>query len=83
MKTERSIPVARNFCMPNYFNVLTGTTAHHLIDGIDELTSGDIYGRFFHFWPPREIELKKWLAVWMKKGWQIYTEERYKGKKGC
>ena len=69
------MPAACNCCTACYLHFLTGTTAHHLIDGIDELTNGDIYGRFFHFWPPREIELKKWLAAWMKKGLYIDAEE--------
>ncbi len=44
-----------------------GTTAQHLIDGIEDLTGGEIFGRFFHFWPPRDVHLHTWLAEWMKK----------------
>ncbi len=39
-----------------------------MIDGIDELTNGEIYGRFFHFWPARDVNIRTWLGDWMKKG---------------
>ncbi|XP_045191868.2 uncharacterized protein LOC123548568 [Mercenaria mercenaria] len=45
-----------------------GTTAQDLVDGVTSVTRGAIRGRFFHFYPPREIELLKWLGHWMKKG---------------
>lgn len=45
-----------------------GTTAQDLVDGVREVTRGAIQGRFFHFYPPREINLLKWLGHWMKKG---------------
>ncbi|KAL4233984.1 hypothetical protein ACF0H5_005639 [Mactra antiquata] len=45
-----------------------GTTAQDLVDGVTAVTRGTIKGRFFHFYPPREVELLKWLGFWMKKG---------------
>lgn len=45
-----------------------GTTAQDLVDGVAAVTRGAIRGRFFHFYPPREVELLKWLGHWMKKG---------------
>ena len=32
------------------------------------MTRGAIKGRFFHFYPQRDVEILKWLGYWMKKG---------------
>ncbi|XP_033754357.1 uncharacterized protein LOC117337471 [Pecten maximus] len=45
-----------------------GTTAENLLEGVEKLTKGAIRGRFFNFYPPRKVELLKWLGHWMKKG---------------
>lgn len=45
-----------------------GTTAENLLEGVEKLTKGAIRGRFFNFYPPRKVELLKWLGYWMKKG---------------
>ena len=48
--------------------LFTGTTAQALVDGVATVTRGTIKGRFFHFYPQRDVELLKWLGHWMKKG---------------
>lgn len=45
-----------------------GTTHEDLIDGVLRLTDGEIYGRFFHFYPSCTVTLTKWLSHWMRKG---------------
>ncbi|OWF48215.1 uncharacterized protein LOC110453389 [Mizuhopecten yessoensis] len=45
-----------------------GTTAENLLEGVEKLTKGVIRGRFFSFYPPRKVELLKWLGYWLKKG---------------
>ncbi|KAL3859603.1 hypothetical protein ACJMK2_009817 [Sinanodonta woodiana] len=45
-----------------------GTTSETLLEGIEKLTRGAIKGRFFHFYPPRDVQLLKWLGYWIKKG---------------
>ncbi|XP_041376146.1 uncharacterized protein LOC121388732 [Gigantopelta aegis] len=56
--------------IPQYLfsRAVAGTTAEDLLHGIESLTDGKIRGRFFHFWPPRDINLLQWLGQWMKKG---------------
>ena len=56
-----------------YCSIFAGTTAQVLVDGVTTGTRGAIKGRFFHFYPPREVELLKWLGHWMKKG-EIYLK---------
>ena len=45
-----------------------GTTAQALVEGVASVTRGAIKGRFFHFYPQRDVEILKWLGYWMKKG---------------
>ena len=52
---------------------LAGTTADCLIAGIRELTGGAIEGRFFHFYPPRDVNLHSWLAQWIRRGRTLGT----------
>ncbi|XP_025075968.1 uncharacterized protein LOC112553153 isoform X2 [Pomacea canaliculata] len=47
---------------------VAGTTAEDLLSGVERLTKGEVRGRFFHFWPPRHVQLLSWLSHWMKKG---------------
>ena len=47
---------------------ILGTTAQALVEGVAGVTRGAIKGRFFHFYPQRDVELMKWLGHWMKKG---------------
>ena len=50
--------------------VLLGTTAEQLIEGVNAVTGGAIYGRFFHMFPLRRVCVRKWLSDWIKKGRQ-------------
>ncbi|XP_077870178.1 uncharacterized protein LOC144363107, partial [Saccoglossus kowalevskii] len=56
--------------LPEYLfsRSVAGTTHEDLITGMEGLTEGRIYGRFFSFYPKRDVDLKEWLAYWMKKG---------------
>lgn len=47
---------------------VAGTTAEELLAGVERLTKGEIRGRFFHVWPPRDVQLLSWISDWMKKG---------------
>ncbi|CAI9716414.1 Hypothetical predicted protein [Octopus vulgaris] len=44
-----------------------GTTAEDLIKFVESLTNGTIKGRFFDFYPPRDVQVLKWLGEWIKK----------------
>ncbi|GAB1600768.1 uncharacterized protein LOC115209365 isoform X1 [Argonauta hians] len=44
-----------------------GTTAEELIHFVESLTNGAIKGRFFDFYPPRDVHVLKWLGEWIKK----------------
>ena len=48
--------------------IFAGTTAQALVEGVASVTRGAIKGRFFHFYPQRDVEILKWLGHWMKKG---------------
>lgn len=45
-----------------------GCTAEHLIQGIETVTEGQVYGRFFCFYPEREVDILHWLGNWIKIG---------------
>jgi hypothetical protein len=47
---------------------VAGMNATELIRNIEITTDGKITGRFFAFWPPREVNLVKWLAKWIRNG---------------
>ncbi|KAK7504557.1 hypothetical protein BaRGS_00004043 [Batillaria attramentaria] len=47
---------------------VAGTTAEELLAGVERLTKGELRGRFFPFWPPRDVQLLSWISLWMKKG---------------
>ncbi len=55
-------------------DVFPGTTAQCLIDGIDSLSEGAVYGRFFHFSPEREVDLRQWLTHWIEKGRHTHVD---------
>lgn len=38
------------------------------MSGVEKVTEGKIVGRFFHFFPRRDVCVRQWLAKWMKKG---------------
>ncbi|XP_070575087.1 uncharacterized protein [Ptychodera flava] len=56
--------------LPEYLfsRSVAGTTHEDLIQSVSELTEGKVYGRFFPFYPKRNVDLKEWLAYWMRKG---------------
>lgn len=47
---------------------VAGTTHRDLISGIDQLSNGQIYARFFPMYPERIVNLYKWLAFWIENG---------------
>lgn len=56
--------------IPEYlFSRSTAGTCHQdLIDSMTQLTSGQVTGRFFSFYPPRKVSLLHWLASWLNQG---------------
>ncbi|XP_050399662.2 uncharacterized protein LOC126816899 isoform X1 [Patella vulgata] len=51
-----------------FSRAVAGTEATDLLQGVETLTRGKLRGRFFKFWPARDVHLVKWLGHWMKKG---------------
>lgn len=49
-----------------------GSTHRDLILGLEKLTDGSVYARFFHMFPERYINLSSWLSFWIKKGNNIF-----------
>ena len=47
---------------------VAGTTHQDLIDSMEKLTEGQIKGRFFSFYPERNVSLLHWLAKWIQRG---------------
>lgn len=45
-----------------------GMNERELIENIECVTNEKISGRFFHFYPQRDVHLSEWLARWIKKG---------------
>ena len=56
--------------LPEYlmFRSVARSTHEDLIRGIENVTQGEVSGRFFSFHPPREGCLRHWFIYWMKKG---------------
>ena len=44
---------------------VAGTSHEDIIDGVTKLTDGQVVGRFFPFFPKREVDLYCWLRKWL------------------
>ena len=47
---------------------VAGTNHRDLIDAVDRLYAGQIYARFFPMFPPRKLNLSRWLRDWINVG---------------
>jgi hypothetical protein len=47
---------------------VAGMNAAELIQNIENVTQNKVSGRFFAFYPPRDINLTQWLIYWIHKG---------------
>ncbi|GLV39821.1 hypothetical protein CBL_08113 [Carabus blaptoides fortunei] len=47
---------------------VAGSTHKDIIQGLNKITNGQVYARFFHMYPERYINLSQWLSYWIKKG---------------
>lgn len=45
-----------------------GMNEKELIENIERSTDKKISGRFFNFYPRRDVHLYEWLADWIRKG---------------
>lgn len=45
-----------------------GATHAQLIQGAEEASRGEVFGRFFHLHPRRRVRLVAWLAGWIRRG---------------
>ncbi|XP_053472232.1 uncharacterized protein LOC128602449 [Ictalurus furcatus] len=57
-----------NSPLPDYLHSRSeaGATHKQLIDGAKEASGGRVLGRFFGFYPPRQVNLVPWLAHWIR-----------------
>ncbi|MCI4393578.1 hypothetical protein PGIGA_G00159240 [Pangasianodon gigas] len=57
-----------NSPLPDYLHSRSeaGATHNQLIDGAKEASGGRVLGRFFGFYPPRQVNLVPWLAHWIR-----------------
>lgn len=47
---------------------VAGSTHKDLIEGLTELSNGQIYARFFHMHPERVVNISRWLSFWLQHG---------------
>ena len=47
---------------------IAGMNAFEMIENIERVTADQITGRFFPFYPPKNINLIAWLTSWIRKG---------------
>lgn len=47
---------------------VAGTTHKDLIESVERISDGQIYGRFFHMYPTRKFNLTRWLRDWINLG---------------
>lgn len=45
-----------------------GMTHQDILKAMDTLSNGRISGRFFEFYPQRRVDIRYWLAGWIKRG---------------
>lgn len=45
-----------------------GMTSSDLLKAMDTLSGGRVVGRFFEFYPQRRVDIRYWLAGWIKRG---------------
>lgn len=45
-----------------------GMTHHDILKAMETLSNGRIGGRFFEFYPQRRVDIRYWLAGWIKRG---------------
>lgn len=45
-----------------------GCTHNDIIEGLNKVSDGKIYARFFHMYPERDVNLELWLAFWIRNG---------------
>ncbi|XP_060755451.1 uncharacterized protein LOC132866683 isoform X2 [Neoarius graeffei] len=57
-----------NSPVPDYLHSRSeaGATHNQLIDGAKEASGGRVLGRFFGFYPARQVNLVPWLAHWIR-----------------
>jgi len=72
-KVIKTVPTklrAEDAPIPEYLfsRSVAGTSHQDLIDSMTTLTNGEVYGRFFSFYPERQVSLLHWLAHWLAKG---------------
>lgn len=56
--------------MPKYLlsRSVAGTTHTDIIDGIKQISNDQVIGRFFHFYPERDVDICLWLKTWLLRG---------------
>lgn len=47
---------------------VAGCTGENIVSGCTKVAGDAVESRFFAFYPPREVDLQKWLARWLAKG---------------
>mmetsp|Transcript_73188 Transcript_73188/g.238014 ORF Transcript_73188/g.238014 Transcript_73188/m.238014 type:complete len:259 (-) Transcript_73188:34-810(-) len=47
---------------------VAGTTAEAIVEGCAVVADKALASRFFDFYPPREVDLQRWLAGWLAQG---------------
>lgn len=47
---------------------VAGSTHLDLVNGLNVLSEGQIYARFFHMYPERVVNLNEWLQFWISHG---------------
>lgn len=72
-KVTKTVPTklrAESAPIPEYLfsRSVAGTSHQDLVDSMTTLTNGEVYGRFFSFFPERQVSLLHWLAHWLSKG---------------
>lgn len=62
--------LAEKASLPNYLISCStaGISAEQLISRVSHLTKDLVYGKFFHLYPRRNINLIAWLKYWIRKG---------------
>lgn len=56
--------------LPEYLfsRSVAGATHHDMIRGLEIVSQGSLFARFFPMYPARNFSLSRWLSYWMIRG---------------
>jgi hypothetical protein len=71
-RIPESLASATNLAKYLHSRSIAGMNSIELIKNIENVTQNRISGRFFSFYPQRDVDLTQWLIHWIHKGFYFH-----------